>query len=187
MFGEQTFAQLRTGLKPYPSLPPSLISLMVSGDVKHHETGSGGDLASAKQLLYSATCSFASCAEQSHKDRATVRTTGCWTTRSKRPPNPLWELGAQVLCESRSGRPGFPVANSHYGLCGRKATLVLSYESSTSLSSYRPLALTGQTPPHRQTDVPLCGPTTVWDVSVPNSKHWFTTSFLQPLPYLVTP
>ena len=69
MFGEQTFAQLRTGLKPYPSLPPSLISLMVSGDVKHHETGSGGDLASAKQLLYSATCSFASCAEQSHKDR----------------------------------------------------------------------------------------------------------------------
>ena len=22
---------------------------------------------------------------------------------------------------------------------------------------------------------------------VPNSKHWFTTSFLQPLPYLVTP
>ena len=21
----------------------------------------------------------------------------------------------------------------------------------------------------------------------PNSKHWFTTSFLQPLPYLVTP
>ena len=23
--------------------------------------------------------------------------------------------------------------------------------------------------------------------SSPNSKHWFTTSFLQPLPYLVTP
>ena len=24
-------------------------------------------------------------------------------------------------------------------------------------------------------------------VSAANSKHWFTTSFLQPLPYLVTP
>ena len=24
-------------------------------------------------------------------------------------------------------------------------------------------------------------------LSDPNSKHWFTTSFLQPLPYLVTP
>ena len=46
-------------LIPYPTLPPSLISLMVSGDVKHHEIGSGGDLASAKQLVYSATCSFA--------------------------------------------------------------------------------------------------------------------------------
>ena len=27
-----------------------------------------------------------------------------------------------------------------------------------------------------------------WQASyIPNSKHWFTTSFLQPLPYLVTP
>ena len=26
-------------------------------------------------------------------------------------------------CESRSGRPGFPVPNSSYGLCGRKATI----------------------------------------------------------------
>ena len=32
-------------------------------------------------------------------------------------------LRAQELCESRSGRPGLPVPNSPYGLCGRKATL----------------------------------------------------------------
>ena len=30
---------------------------------------------------------------------------------------------AQKLCERRGGRPGFPVPNSPYGLCGRKATL----------------------------------------------------------------
>ena len=30
---------------------------------------------------------------------------------------------AQELCESGGGRPGLPVANSPYGLCGRKATL----------------------------------------------------------------
>ena len=30
---------------------------------------------------------------------------------------------AQELCESRGGLPGFPVPNSPYGLCGRKATL----------------------------------------------------------------
>ena len=28
----------------------------------------------------------------------------------------------QELCESRGGRPGFPVPNSPYGLLGRKAT-----------------------------------------------------------------
>ena len=32
-------------------------------------------------------------------------------------------LRAQELCESRGGRPGLPVPNSPYGLCGRKATL----------------------------------------------------------------
>ena len=31
-------------------------------------------------------------------------------------------LRAQVLCESRGGRPGLPVRNSPCGLCGRKAT-----------------------------------------------------------------
>ena len=32
-------------------------------------------------------------------------------------------LQPQELCESRGGRPELPVHNSHYGLCGRKATL----------------------------------------------------------------
>ena len=32
-------------------------------------------------------------------------------------------LRALELCESRGGRPGLPVSNSSYGLCGRKATL----------------------------------------------------------------
>ena len=30
------------------------------------------------------------------------------------------------MCESRGGRPGFPVPNNLYGLCGRKATLNLN-------------------------------------------------------------
>ena len=30
---------------------------------------------------------------------------------------------AQELCESRGGRPGLPVPNKPYGLCGRKARL----------------------------------------------------------------
>ena len=30
---------------------------------------------------------------------------------------------ALELCESRGGRPGLPVPNKPYGLCGRKATL----------------------------------------------------------------
>ena len=32
-------------------------------------------------------------------------------------------LKAQKLRESRGGRPGIPVPNSPYGLCGRKETL----------------------------------------------------------------
>ena len=31
------------------------------------------------------------------------------------------QLRAQELCESRGGHPGFPVPNSPYGLCRRKA------------------------------------------------------------------
>ena len=34
---------------------------------------------------------------------------------------------AQELCESRGGRPGLPVSNSPYGLCGREATLNLNW------------------------------------------------------------
>ena len=33
-------------------------------------------------------------------------------------------FGAQELCESRGGRPGLPVRNSLYGLCGRKVTFI---------------------------------------------------------------
>ena len=33
---------------------------------------------------------------------------------------------AQELCESRGGRPGLPVPNSPYGLCGHEATLNLN-------------------------------------------------------------
>ena len=29
------------------------------------------------------------------------------------------------MCEGRGGRPGLPVPNSLYGLCGHKATLLL--------------------------------------------------------------
>ena len=32
-------------------------------------------------------------------------------------------IRAQELCESRGGRPGLPVPNNPYGLCGRKAAL----------------------------------------------------------------
>ena len=37
------------------------------------------------------------------------------------------QVRAQGLCESRGGRPGLPVPNSPYGLCGRKATLNLKF------------------------------------------------------------
>ena len=33
---------------------------------------------------------------------------------------------AQETCGNRGGRPGLPVPNSPYGLCGRKATLKCS-------------------------------------------------------------
>ena len=34
---------------------------------------------------------------------------------------PHVSVRAQELCESRGGRPGFPVSSSPYGVCGRKA------------------------------------------------------------------
>ena len=37
---------------------------------------------------------------------------------------PVWHSGSELgCCVSRGGRPGLPVPNSPYGLCGRKATL----------------------------------------------------------------
>ena len=35
----------------------------------------------------------------------------------------MYFFRAEELCESRSGRPGLPVRNSPYGLCGRNAAL----------------------------------------------------------------
>ena len=46
--------------------------------------------------------------------------------------------------------------------------------SSPSLSASRPVSTRSKTPTRR-------------GATGPDSKHWFTTSFLQPLPYLVTP
>ena len=37
----------------------------------------------------------------------------------------MLQARAQELYESRGGRPGLPVPDSPYGLCGRKATLNL--------------------------------------------------------------
>ena len=36
------------------------------------------------------------------------------------------------LCGSRGGRPGFPVPNGFYGLCGRKATSNLNKDRQNS-------------------------------------------------------
>ena len=41
----------------------------------------------------------------------------------------------QELCESGGGRPGFPVPNSPYGLCGRKATLNLNNVSKDAFAA----------------------------------------------------
>ena len=42
------------------------------------------------------------------------------------------QVRAQELCESRGGRPGFPVPNSLYGLCGRNTTLNERWSSGQS-------------------------------------------------------
>ena len=51
---------------------------------------------------------------------------------------PSWFFGrkirAQELCESRSGRPGLPVPNKPYGLCGCKATFEEEEEEDTQSS-----------------------------------------------------
>ena len=38
------------------------------------------------------------------------------------------DLRARELCESRGGRPGLPVPQSSFGLCGCKATLNLNFK-----------------------------------------------------------
>ena len=45
------------------------------------------------------------------------------TRKKKKKKKAILHNRAQELCESRGGRPGLPVPNSLYGLCGRKATL----------------------------------------------------------------
>ena len=47
-------------------------------------------------------------------------------------------IRAQELCESRGGRPGLPVPNSRYGLCGRRAT----FEEDTFIVSFALFAYT---------------------------------------------
>ena len=42
------------------------------------------------------------------------------------------KLRVRQPCECRGGRPGLPVPNSPYGLCGHKATLNLNSETQTS-------------------------------------------------------
>ena len=42
---------------------------------------------------------------------------------------------AQEVCESRGGRPGLPVPNRPYGLCGRKAALNLNLVFPSELRS----------------------------------------------------
>ena len=45
--------------------------------------------------------------------------------KTKRNKVTTWLLSTaqELMCESRGGRPGLPVLNSPYGLCGRKVTL----------------------------------------------------------------
>ena len=58
-------------------------------------------------------------------------------TRLWRPPFKKSEakaavlsLRAQELCVSRGGRPGLPVPDNPFGLCGRKATMNYSFRTS---------------------------------------------------------
>ena len=47
-----------------------------------------------------------------------------------RTTSACWSNRGQELCESGGGRPGLPVPNSPYGLCGRKAALKRDRERS---------------------------------------------------------
>ena len=89
---------------------PSLIVLMVSGDVKQH----------LKKLRAQELC-------ESRDGRPGLPVPkspyGLCGRKATLNSNHALSERAQELCESRGGRPGLPVPNSPYGLCGRKATL----------------------------------------------------------------
>ena len=53
----------------------------------------------------------------------------------KRYPSSQTGPRVQELCKCRGGRPGLPVPNSPYGLCGRKATLNEQLAHPTELRS----------------------------------------------------
>ena len=56
-------------------------------------------------------------------------------------------IRTQELCESRGGRPGLPVPNSPYGLCGRSPTfLFFSLFKSCTPSDARPASFDGAQP-----------------------------------------
>ena len=62
---------------------------------------------------------------------------------------------ARELCERRGGRPGLPVPNSPYGLCGRKATFEL--ESATELRSCVKVEVAVLGSPSPDNQYALCG------------------------------
>ena len=49
----------------------------------------------------------------------------------------MYTFRARELCESRGDRPGLPVPNGPYGLCGRRATLNLSVGRAQELCESR--------------------------------------------------
>ena len=60
---------------------------------------------------------------------------GIHRERDKEVPKHVLLCRAQELNEGRFGRPGPPVPNSPYGLCGRKATLNLNLNLITEFRS----------------------------------------------------
>ena len=69
---------------------------------------------------------------------------------------------AQELCESVGGRPGLPIHNGPYGLCGRKATLKNRAQELCESGGGRP----GPPGPHRPYG--LCGRKATLNLNTPN-------------------
>ena len=82
---------------------PSVLSVMVSVDTEHHERKLKEEAMSAPSVIRQV-------------DSVDVK-------KQLKATMPAREV--QEMCESRGGRPGLPVRNRPYGLCGRKATLNL--------------------------------------------------------------